>query len=59
MKYTAEMDSGAMMYVPRFIKMDSAIQKLIGGIHRNTETQTAWRSHQPIFIFQNMKSRLN
>jgi hypothetical protein len=31
MKYTIEMASGAMIYIPSFIKIDSAIQKVIGG----------------------------
>jgi hypothetical protein len=31
MKYTVEMESGVTMYIPRFIKIDSAIQKLIRG----------------------------
>jgi hypothetical protein len=31
MKYVVEMDSGAMIYVPSFIKIGSGIQKLIGG----------------------------
>jgi hypothetical protein len=35
------MDSGAMIYVPSFIKIVSGIQKLIRGIHRHTHTQTA------------------
>jgi hypothetical protein len=39
MKYTVEMGSVAMIYVPSFIKIGSGIQKLIGGIHRHT----AWR----------------
>jgi hypothetical protein len=34
-----EMGSGAMIYVPSFIKIGSAIQKLVGGY---TDTQTAW-----------------
>jgi hypothetical protein len=46
MKYALDMSSGAMMYVPSFIKIGSGIQNLIGG-----ETQTAWRSHKPTFIF--------
>jgi hypothetical protein len=33
MKYTVEVGIGALMYVPIFIKIGSAIQKLIGGIH--------------------------
>jgi hypothetical protein len=35
MKYVVEMDSGAMMCIPSFIKIGSAIQKLI-------DIQTAW-----------------
>jgi hypothetical protein len=31
LKYAIEMGSGAMIYLPRFIKIGSAIQKLIGG----------------------------
>jgi small-conductance mechanosensitive channel len=31
MKYTVEMDSGAMIYIPNFIKIGSAIQNLIRG----------------------------
>jgi hypothetical protein len=39
MKYAAEMGSGAMIYIPSFIKIDSDIPKLIGrGIHTDTET---------------------
>jgi hypothetical protein len=30
MKYAAEMGSGAMMYVPSFIKIGSDIQKFMG-----------------------------
>jgi hypothetical protein len=46
MKYAVEMGSGAMIYIPSFIKIGSAIQKLIG-----VDTQTAWKSHKPTFIF--------
>jgi hypothetical protein len=35
------MGSGAVIYIPSFIKIGSGIQKLIGGIHRHTHTQTA------------------
>jgi hypothetical protein len=31
MMYAVEMDSGAVMYVPSFIKTGSVIQKLLGG----------------------------
>jgi hypothetical protein len=41
MKYTVEMGSGAMMYIPSFVKIGSGIQKLIGG-----DTQTVWGSHK-------------
>jgi hypothetical protein len=34
MKYAAEMGSGAVIYIPSFIKIGSGIQQLIGGIHR-------------------------
>jgi hypothetical protein len=38
MKYAVEMDSGAMIYIPSFIKISSGIQKLIGGgIYRYIE----------------------
>jgi hypothetical protein len=30
------MGSGAVIYIPSFIKIGSGIQKLIGGIHRHT-----------------------
>jgi hypothetical protein len=36
MKSSVEMDSGGMIYLPSFIKIDSGIQKLMGGIHRHT-----------------------
>jgi hypothetical protein len=57
MKYAAEMGSGIMTYKPSFIKFGSGIQNLMkdGGF---TDTQTAWRSHKPPFIFQNKESRL-
>jgi hypothetical protein len=33
------MDSGAVIYIPSFIKTGSDVQKLIGGIHRHTHGQ--------------------
>jgi hypothetical protein len=36
MKYAVEMGSGAVIYIPSFIKIGSGIQKLIGGIYRHT-----------------------
>jgi hypothetical protein len=38
MKYAVEMGSGATIYIPSFIKIGSAIQKLIRGIHRRTDS---------------------
>jgi hypothetical protein len=37
-KYAVEMGSGAKIYISRFIKIGSGIQKLIGGIHIQTQT---------------------
>jgi hypothetical protein len=31
MKYSVEMSSGVMIYIPSFIKIGSGIEKLIGG----------------------------
>jgi hypothetical protein len=33
------MGSGAVIYVPNFIKIGPGIQKLIGGLHRHTNRQ--------------------
>jgi hypothetical protein len=46
MKYAIEMGSGAMIYIPSFVKIGSGIQMLIGG-GGDLQTQTAWRSHNP------------
>jgi hypothetical protein len=45
-RYAFEMDTGAIIYVPSFIKINSGIQKLIGVF---TDTQTAWLSHKLFF----------
>jgi hypothetical protein len=38
MKYTVEMGSGSMIYIPSFIEIGSGIKTLIwGGIHRHTQ----------------------
>jgi hypothetical protein len=34
MKYAVEMDSGAMIYIPSFIKIGSGIQNLTGGTNK-------------------------
>jgi hypothetical protein len=39
MNHDVEMGSGAMIYIPSFLKIGSGIKKLIRGY---TETQTAW-----------------
>jgi hypothetical protein len=36
--YAVEMGSGAMIYIPSFINIGSAIQNLIGGIDRHTNS---------------------
>jgi hypothetical protein len=38
MKYAVEMGSGAMIYIPSFIKIGSGIQKLIVG-YIDTQTE--------------------
>jgi hypothetical protein len=40
MKYAVEMGSGAMIYIPSFIKTGSAIQRLTRGTHKHTDIQT-------------------
>jgi hypothetical protein len=54
-QYAVEMGLCAIIYtyIPSFMRIRSAIQKLQGGY---TDTQTAWWSHKPIFIFQNKES---
>jgi hypothetical protein len=47
MKYGVEMGSGAMIYVPSFIKIGSDIQELMGGY---ANTGAAWRSFNPTFF---------
>jgi hypothetical protein len=40
MNYAIVMGSGALIYVPSFIKIDSAIQSWYGGgIHRHTDSK--------------------
>jgi hypothetical protein len=56
MKYTVEMGSGAMIYVPSFIKVGSAIQKLIAG-DTHTDTQKGDQISLLLF-FQNKESWL-
>jgi hypothetical protein len=44
MKYAVEMGSGAIIYIPNFIKIGSGIQMLMGGGY--TDTQAGGRSHK-------------
>jgi uncharacterized transporter YbjL len=55
MKYAAEMNSGAMTYTPGFIKIGSAIQKLLGagGYTDSMEIEYAYFN-----FFKNKDSRL-
>jgi hypothetical protein len=59
------MGSGAVIYVPSFIKIGSGVQKLIGRdtqtyIHTHTHinTRTAMWSHKHTLFFQNKESML-
>lgn len=52
------MGSGAKIYIPDFIKIDSGIQKLIGAIHRNIDRKERAQTYFYIFFFQNMEGRL-
>jgi hypothetical protein len=38
MKYDVEMGSGAMIYLPSFIKIGSAFQKSTAGMYRHTDS---------------------
>jgi hypothetical protein len=38
MTYAVKIDSGAIVYIPSFIKISSGIQKFIGAIHRHTDS---------------------
>jgi hypothetical protein len=51
MKYAVETGSDAMIYIPSFITIGSAIQKFIRGGY--VDTETAWRTQ-----FRNKESRV-
>jgi hypothetical protein len=53
MKCTVEMGSGAMIYIPSFRKIGSAIQKLIWGTYREHAALISL-----FLFFQNNKCRL-
>jgi hypothetical protein len=48
MEHATEMGTCAMIWIPSFIKTGSDIQKLMGGIHRHTESMVI---SQATFIF--------
>jgi hypothetical protein len=51
MKYTVEMGSGVMIYLPNFMKIGPGIQNLTGG--RYIDKRTAIGSPKSAFIFSN------
>jgi hypothetical protein len=59
MNYIAEMSLGALIYVPNSVKIDSAIQKLIGGGGIHVQTDTQQRDLISLILFyQNKESRI-
>jgi hypothetical protein len=54
MKYAVEMVSSVMIYIPSFVKIGSAIQKLVG--EECTDTQTARASHSLLLFFKKKES---
>jgi hypothetical protein len=52
-----EMGSGAVVYIPSFIKIGSGIQKLIGGIHRHTQTHTHGQQRDLVSLLYIFKIR--
>jgi hypothetical protein len=57
MNYAVKMGSGAMIYIPNFTKIGSAIQKFLV-MDTHTDTQKARQSHKPTFNFPNKENRL-
>jgi hypothetical protein len=51
------MGSGAVIYVPSFIKIGSGIQKLIGGIDIHTHTHTHGQQRDLISLLYFFKIR--
>jgi hypothetical protein len=45
MKYAVELGSGAMIYRRSFIKIDLGIKKLVGGIHRHTDSMAVSQAY--------------
>jgi hypothetical protein len=57
MNYAIEMGSGALTFIPCFIKIGSGIQKLIRGIHKQTHRQQG-DLIRVLSFFQNKESKL-
>jgi hypothetical protein len=55
MKYAVEMGSDAMTHIPNFIKIDSAIQKLMG---EDTQTHRQHGDRISLLFFKKNGSRL-
>jgi hypothetical protein len=56
--YAVEIGSGAMVYIPSFIKIGSGIQKLMGRGVRGSQTRRQNSDLvKPTFIFLNEESR--
>jgi hypothetical protein len=51
MKYAVAMGSGAVIYIPSFIKFGSGIRKLIGKIHIQTHRQQVYLISLLLFFF--------
>jgi hypothetical protein len=60
MKYAVEIGLGAVIHIPSFTKIGSAVEKSIRGIHKHTDRQTyrythteaVWRPQKSTFIFR-------
>jgi Uri superfamily endonuclease len=52
MKYAVGMGSGAMIYIPSFIKIGSGIQNFIRRMHRHTDSMESTKAH---FYFVKMR----
>jgi hypothetical protein len=58
MKYATEMGSAKMIYIPSSIKIGSAIQTLIRGIHRHAEHRQHTGCISLLSFFKNKDSML-
>jgi hypothetical protein len=58
MKYTVEMGSVAMIYIPSFIKIGSGIQRLMGRIHRHTDSMEITSAYFHFFKIKKVGKKL-